>query len=103
MHDPDIPCDHKQADAEMSDGGKKVYQEDEQMKTENKKELVVIRMCLVLAGIAFIILSMVKDQTTTHYLMIGLLLTAAANIINCRCLFNKKGSNDGSGKNRSIS
>ena len=44
MHDPDIPCDHKQADAEISAGGKKVYQEDDQMKTENKTVMIVNRM-----------------------------------------------------------
>ena len=102
MHDPDIPCDHKQADAEMSDGGKKVYQEDDQMKTENKTVMVVIRMCLALAGLSFIVLSMVKDQTTP-YLTIGLAFIAAANIFNAKCMFNKKGKIDGSGKDRSIS
>ena len=84
--------------------GKDDSQEDTEMKIEkrSRQELVVVRMVLALAGITCIIISMVTDQVTP-YLAMGLGFTAVANMINCRYLLKKKGSDNGSAEDRNIS
>lgn len=53
------------------------------MKNTSDRVLVVVRLVLGLAAVAFIIISMVTDKVTP-YLPIGMSLTAVANILNCR-------------------
>ena len=65
------------------------------MKLRDKKELTVTRMCLALAGIICIIISMRECDCSQSYLTMGLAFTAAANFLSCKgkC-FKKKTESD---------
>ena len=71
------------------------------MKSTKNVIWTVVRIVVSLAAIAMIIISMVTDKTTP-YLAIGMGLTALVNISGCIAQ-SKKGKEDGSAENRSIS
>lgn len=61
------------------------------MKLSEKKDFALTRICLALAGLIFIVLSMRTGDNSQSYLTMGLAFVALANIINCRknCLWKK--------------
>ena len=61
------------------------------MKSVEKKVYTVIRMCLAVAGMICVILSMRTGDNSQTYLTIGLGCIAVANIISCKgyCIFKK--------------
>ena len=63
------------------------------MKLRERIELTITRMCLALAGIICIILSMKEGDSSQTYLTIGLAFTTAANFLSCKrnCLKKKTG------------
>ena len=71
------------------------------MKNTKKTIWTVVRIVVSLIAIAMIIISMVTDKTTP-YLAIGMGLTALINITGCIAM-SKKGKEDGSAENRSLS
>ena len=62
------------------------------MKLRERKELTITRMCLALAGIICIILSMKNADSSQTYLTMGLAFTAAANFLSCKRSCLKKSS-----------
>lgn len=76
-----------------------------EMARNEKVNNVVINVIIVLIGVAAltcIIISMVTDKVTP-YLAMGLGLSCIGNVIGMVTIRRKKGSKDGSCKDRSIS